>query len=119
MYCGESEPVAVGKRLYRIFDTPVVGKNHMLKKVCLAAVAAGLAVMPVLGEEGGSGHYFPGSMSSFGDFKARSFGLVSVVSYSRKLGDNDFIAEFKWLHECSVERRPEGDTLLLKALVKF
>lgn len=60
-----------------------------------------------------------GSGATFGDFEARSCGVAPVVSYSRELGGNDFIAEFKWLHEFSVKRRPEGDTLFLKALLKF
>ncbi len=60
-----------------------------------------------------------GSGATFGSFKARSYGIGPVASYSRKLWGNDFIAEFKWLHEFDVKRRPEGDTLFLKALVKF
>lgn len=60
-----------------------------------------------------------GTGATFGDFKARSFGVGPVVSYSHKLGSADFVAEFKWLHEFEVEKRPEGDTLFLKAMLKF
>jgi hypothetical protein len=60
-----------------------------------------------------------GSGATFGAFKARDRGVGPVVSYSRKLWGNDLIAEFKWLHEFDVERRPEGDILFLKALMKF
>jgi hypothetical protein len=60
-----------------------------------------------------------GSGASYGDFKARSLGIGPVVSYSRKLGGSDFIAEFKWLHESKVKKRAEGDTLFLKAMLKF
>jgi hypothetical protein len=47
-------------------------KNHSSKRAFLAiTLACGFALMcgshPVLAEEGGSGHYFPGSMSSFVD----------------------------------------------------
>ena len=60
-----------------------------------------------------------GDGANFGDFKARSMGIGPVVSYSRKLDSSDFIAEFKWLHESGVEKRPEGDTLFLKVMLKF
>ena len=45
--------------------------------------------------------------------------MGAVVSYNRKIGQNDFIAEFKWLHEFEVERRAEGDTLFLQTLLKL
>ena len=60
-----------------------------------------------------------GSGANFGDFKAKSLGIGPVVSYSRKLSNSDFIAEFKWLHESGVEKRPEGDTLFLKVMLKY
>jgi len=60
-----------------------------------------------------------GDGASYGDFKARSRGIGPVVSYTGKLGANDLVAEFKWLHESGVKRRPEGDTLFLKVVVKF
>ena len=60
-----------------------------------------------------------GSGANFGDFKAKSLGIGPVVSYSRKLSNSDSIAEFKWLHESGVEKRPEGDTLFLKVMLKY
>ena len=60
-----------------------------------------------------------GSGATFGDFKAKSLGIGPVVSYSRELSNSDLIAEFKWLHESGVEKRPEGDTLFLKVMVKY
>jgi hypothetical protein len=60
-----------------------------------------------------------GSGATFGDFKAKSSGIGPVVSYSRKLSNSDLIAEFKWLHESGVEKRPEGDTLFLKVMIKY
>lgn len=60
-----------------------------------------------------------GSGANFGDFKAKSTGIGPVISYSRKLSNRDLIAEFKWLHESNVEKRPEGDTLFLKVMLKY
>ena len=60
-----------------------------------------------------------GSGATFGAFKARTRGLGPVIAYNHKLGSNDFIAELKWLREFDVERRPEGDIVFLKALIKF
>ena len=60
-----------------------------------------------------------GSGANFGDFKAKATGIGPVISYSRKLSSSDFIAEFKWLHESGVEKRPEGNTLFLKVMLKY
>lgn len=60
-----------------------------------------------------------GSGANFGGFRARALGIGPVVSYTGKLGSNDLVAEFKWLHESGVKRRAEGDTLFLKVVVKF
>jgi hypothetical protein len=60
-----------------------------------------------------------GDGAIFGDFKARSLGIGPTVSWTGKTFGEDFIAEFKWLHESGVKRRPEGDTLFLKAVLKF
>lgn len=60
-----------------------------------------------------------GDGATFGDFKARSTGIGPVLSYASKVSGKDLIAEFKWLHEFDVERRPEGDTLFLKVVLKI
>lgn len=60
-----------------------------------------------------------GDGATFGSFKGRTTGIGPVVSYTGKLGGNDLIAEFKWLHESHVERRPEGDILFLKVVLKL
>ncbi|MEH6592382.1 MAG: transporter [Halioglobus sp.] len=60
-----------------------------------------------------------GDGANFGSFRARSLGIGPTVSYTGKVGANDFIGEFKWLHESGVKRRPEGDTLFLKLVMKF
>ncbi|MEH6587614.1 MAG: transporter [Halioglobus sp.] len=60
-----------------------------------------------------------GSGASFGDFKAKALGIGPVVSWTGQVAGTDTVAEFKWLHESGVERRPEGDTLFLKVVFKF
>ena len=60
-----------------------------------------------------------GSGANLGDFKTRTLGVGPVLSYARPLGDTTLVAEFKWLHEFDVKRRPEGDYLYLKVLAKF
>jgi hypothetical protein len=60
-----------------------------------------------------------GSGASFGDFKAKTAGIGPVVSYARKLGGQDLMVELKWLHEYDTQNRLEGDTVFLKALIKF
>lgn len=60
-----------------------------------------------------------GSGASFGDFKAKALGIGPVVSWAGQLAGTDTVAEFKWLHESGVEKRPEGDTLFLKIVFKF
>ena len=53
------------------------------------------------------------------DFKARSYGIGPVISYSAKAGGHELIAELKWLHEFDNSNRSEGDTIFLKVLAKF
>lgn len=60
-----------------------------------------------------------GDGATFGDFKARALGIGPVISYVQSFSNHDFMAAFKWLHEQGVERRPEGDTLFLKLMLKF
>ncbi|MEP4485840.1 MAG: transporter [Halioglobus sp.] len=60
-----------------------------------------------------------GRGANFGDFKGRALGLGPVVSYTSTIGGADLVAEFKWVHESHVKRRPEGDTLFLKVVAKF
>ncbi len=60
-----------------------------------------------------------GAGASFGDFKAQTAGVGPVLSYTRKLGKVDLIAEVKWLHEVETRNRLEGDYLWLKLIFKF
>ena len=60
-----------------------------------------------------------GDGASFGSFKAKSLGIGPVLSWAGKLGGADTVASLKWLHESGVKRRPEGDTVFLKLVLKL
>ena len=60
-----------------------------------------------------------GTGATFGAFKAQTAGVGPVLSYTRKLGKADLIAEVKWLHEVETRNRLEGDYLWLKLIFKF
>jgi hypothetical protein len=60
-----------------------------------------------------------GAGASFGDFKAKTVGIGPSASYIRKLNGNELLTELKWLHETTTQNRLEGDTLFLKAMLKF
>jgi hypothetical protein len=60
-----------------------------------------------------------GSGATFGDFRARTWGIGPVLSYITKIGGHDLISEFKWLHEEGTQNRLQGDSLWLKVLYKF
>ncbi len=60
-----------------------------------------------------------GAGANLGDFEARTTGIGPAISYVGKIGDMDFLAELKWLHELDVENRPEGDFVWLKFIAKF
>ena len=60
-----------------------------------------------------------GSGATLGGFKARTVGVGPVLSYGRKIGNTDFLAEVKWLHEVETKKRLEGDYIWLKLIFKF
>lgn len=60
-----------------------------------------------------------GEGATFGDFEGRTAGLGPVLSYTKKVGNHDVIAEVKWLHEMETQKRLEGDYLWFKLIVKF
>jgi hypothetical protein len=60
-----------------------------------------------------------GAGANLGAFKARAHGVGPAISYIRKLGQGELLVEFKWLHEFDNKNRPEGDTLFLKAMLKY
>jgi hypothetical protein len=60
-----------------------------------------------------------GSGASFGSFKARANGIGPTLSLTHPIGTTRLLAELKWVHEFGVERRPEGDVVLLKVMLAF
>lgn len=60
-----------------------------------------------------------GEGANFGAFKAKAHGIGPVLSYITKVAGYDLSTEIKWLHEFDNEKRPEGDTIFFKALLKF
>lgn len=46
-------------------------------------------------------------------------GVGPAVSYIRKLNNSEFLAELKWLHETDTQNRLQGDTVFLKAMLKY
>ena len=72
-----------------------------------------------------SGYYYKqvsgdsGAGATFGDFKARAQGIGPVLSFTRKAGNADIIAELKWLKEFNNKNRLEGDILWFKVVGKF
>jgi hypothetical protein len=74
---------------------------------------------------GASAYYYQqitgdtGSGAILGGFRATTAGVGPVASYTRKLAGNDFIAELKWLHEYYTKNRLQGDTVLLKVMLRF
>ena len=60
-----------------------------------------------------------GEGAIYGDFKARSVGAGPTLSFVKKAGNTDILAELKWLHEFSTTKRVKGDTIFLKVMAKF
>lgn len=60
-----------------------------------------------------------GSGASFGSFEAKTWGLGPALSFIGKTAGQSTMYELKWLHEFDTNRRPEGNTIWFKALVKF
>jgi hypothetical protein len=58
-----------------------------------------------------------GSGARLGDFKAETASAGPVLSYIKPLANSQFLVEAKWLKEFEVERRFEGDTFFLKAVL--
>ena len=78
-----------------------------------------------LDSAGVTGYYYrqvtgdSGSGATFGDFRAKTVGVGPAVSYIRKLNNSEFLAELKWLHETNTQNRLQGDTVFLKAMLKY
>ena len=84
--------------------------------------------LPLLGGfigVGANGFYYrqitgdSGSGATLGDFEGRTVGVGPVLSYVRKVGKSDLVAELKWLPELDVEKRLKGDMIWFKLGVLF
>jgi hypothetical protein len=60
-----------------------------------------------------------GAGATFGGFEGGASGIGPVISYTKKFGSVDMMAELKWLHELETTRRLEGDYIWFKLLFKF
>ena len=60
-----------------------------------------------------------GAGARLGAFEGMTTGLGPVLSYARKLGKVDLVAQAKWLREIDTQRRLEGDIFWLRIAVKF
>ena len=63
-----------------------------------------------------------GSGATFGAFEGTTAGIGPVLSYIKpksKTGHVDFMADLKWLNEFYTKNRLQGNTVFLKAVVKF
>ena len=60
-----------------------------------------------------------GRGAKLGDFAGRTVGVGPVISYTRKMGKTDIVAEVKWLPELSTEHRLSGNTIWVKLALVF
>ena len=60
-----------------------------------------------------------GSGAVLGEFEGRTVGVGPVVSFITKIGQNDLVAEVKWLPELDVEKRLKGDYVWFKLGMAF
>ncbi|MGH9400055.1 MAG: SphA family protein [Thermoanaerobaculia bacterium] len=60
-----------------------------------------------------------GSGATLGEFKGRTAGVGPALSYVRKIGKADFVAELKWLKELDVKNRLKGEYAWLKLAMAF
>jgi len=84
--------------------------------------------LPLLGGfigVGANGFYYQqisgdsGSGARLGGFEGRTAGIGPVLSYARKVGEKDLVAEVKWLPELDVTRRLQGDYIWFKLALAF
>ena len=61
----------------------------------------------------------PGDGANLGDFQGRTVGLGPVVTYLLPRGDENFVAEVRWLPEIDTKRRLEGDYVWMKLVYQF
>ncbi len=60
-----------------------------------------------------------GQRPILGDFKGRTAGIGPVLGYVLPLGEQNFVAELRWLPELETKNRLEGDYVWLKVVYQF
>jgi hypothetical protein len=60
-----------------------------------------------------------GQRPIFGDFKGRTAGIGPVLGYLLPMGEQNFVAELRWLRELETKNRLEGDYIWLKLVYQF
>jgi hypothetical protein len=60
-----------------------------------------------------------GQRPILGDFKGRTAGIGPVLGYLLPMGEQNFVAELRWLPEIETKNRLEGDYLWLKVVYQF
>jgi hypothetical protein len=60
-----------------------------------------------------------GSGANLGSLEARTNGIGPSISHVQSFCDRKGLADFHWIREYETRRRPEGDLLMLKAMVRF
>jgi len=60
-----------------------------------------------------------GQRPILGDFKGRTAGIGPVLGYVLPIGEQNFVAELRWLPELKTRNRLEGDYIWLKVVYQF
>jgi len=60
-----------------------------------------------------------GQRPILGDFKGRTAGIGPVMGYVLPMGEQNFVAELRWLPELETKNRLEGDYVWLKLVYQF
>jgi len=60
-----------------------------------------------------------GQRPVLGDFKGRTAGIGPVLGYVLPMGEQNFVAELRWLPELETKNRLEGDYVWLKLVYQF
>ncbi|MFN0067776.1 MAG: transporter, partial [Limisphaerales bacterium] len=90
-----------------------------------ATIAQHLPLLGGIAGLGANGFYYTqitgdsGAGAKLGDFKGHTAGVGPVLSYARKMGRADLVAELKWLPELDTDKRLEGDYVWFKLVLLF
>ncbi|MCG6983803.1 MAG: transporter, partial [Thiocapsa sp.] len=60
-----------------------------------------------------------GQRPILGDFKGRTAGIGPVLGYILPMGQQNLVAELRWLPELETRNRLEGDYIWLKVVYQF